>query len=153
MEKFKETIKPFLACLLSMLAPIRFNILAMTILLLINFLFGLASDLSAGEKWNKKKAARFFLEALCFFLLILAMYGIGYFQGEAEKARQAVVLIGWVACWFYGVNISRNGEIAFRGRTFGKICGFFYFILSMKVVDRIPYLNEFLNKDKKEDIK
>jgi len=140
-------LKVFFASMLAFISPIQLNILAMTMLFTLNFMFGFAAAIRTGEGWNKKKVYHFFIEALAFFALILFMYGVGSFQGNPQETRYAVIMFCWVACWFYGTNIARNGAVAFKGSTLGRLFAFLYWVLSMKMVSKIPYLKEYLKQE------
>ena len=54
------------------------------------------------------------------------------------------VLCG-VAIWFYGTNIVRNWrQMLIEDTTMWKVAGFIYYVLTLKMIDKIPYLSEYL---------
>ena len=66
-------------------------------------------------------------------------------MGSKEEARGVAKLLCWVAIWFYGTNIVRNWKLMMvQGTIMWKVAGFLYYVLTLKVVEKIPFLNEYL---------
>lgn len=148
-------IKGFMiaACsaLLSFFMPISDFIVAMILLFLVNFVFGVLADIVNGGKWEKKKANMFFLYCLVFFAIALFIFTIGHLLHAHDEAVQGVKYLCVVSLWFFGVNITRNWkEITREGSTFHRLAAFIYYVLSMQIVEKIPFLRDFIEDKKNE---
>lgn len=149
-------IKGFLiaACstVLCFFMPIGDFIEAMIMLFVVNFVFGVFADIVNGKGWSKKKANTFFLYCLVFFVIALSIFAIGHFLHAQDEAVQGVKYLCTISLWFFGVNISRNWmQITRKNSTFHKIAYFIYYILSMQIVERIPFLKRFIEEKQGEN--
>lgn len=140
-----------LSAILSFFMPIKDFIEAMILLFLVNFVFGVLADIVNGQGWSKRKANIFFLYCLVFFAVALFIFSIGELMHAHAEAVQGVKYLCVVCLWFFGVNISRNWrEITREGSTFNKLASFIYYVLSMQVVEKIPFLKQFIEDRNKE---
>jgi hypothetical protein len=56
-----------------------------------------------------------------------------------------------VTIYIYGVNILRNiRHMLQEGSGMYRVVDILYYVLTLKVVDKIPFLSEYLKKSKKE---
>lgn len=150
MVEIKGFVIAACSAVLSFFMPIGDFIVAMIVLFLVNFFFGLFADIANGKGWSKKKANTFFLYCLVFFSIALAIFCIGHLLHAHEEAIQGVKYLCVISLWFFGVNISRNWmQITRKGSTFHSIAYFVYYILSMQVVERIPFLKQFIEEKEK----
>lgn len=150
-------IKGFLiaawAALVSFFMPIGDFLLAMIVLFIVNFTFGLIADIANGGSWQNKKALQFFGQSTVFFVLMLSVLTVGDKLHDHEGAISGVKYLCSMATYFFAVNISRNWTmIAPRGSVWYKIASFCYYVLSVQFVEKIPYLKKFIT-DKGEDNK
>lgn len=137
------------SALLSFFMPISDFMVAMIMLFVVNFIFGLLADIVNGKGWEKKKAEMFFLYCLVFFAIALFLFTIGHFLHAHDEAIQGVKYLCVVSLWFFCVNISRNWkEITRPGSTFHNLASFIYYVLSMQVVEKIPFLRQFMDEKK-----
>lgn len=148
-------IKGFLiasfAALVSFFMPISDFIVAMIILFVVNFCFGLLADIVDGQGWQKKKALQFFVQCLIFFMLAFCIFSIGEKLHAHEQSVSGVKYLCVVALWFFSVNISRNWmNITPKNSTFHKIAYFINYVLSVQFVERIPYLKRFIAEKEQE---
>ncbi len=145
MAELKGFIIAAFSAVLSFFMPIGDFIEAMILLFVVNFVFGLLADIVNGGGWNKNKASMFFLYCLVFFAIALFIFTIGHLLHAHEEAVHGVKYLCVVSLWFFGVNIARNWkQITREGSTFHKLAAFLYYVLSMQVVEKIPFLKQFI---------
>lgn len=141
------------AALVSFFMPIGDFIMAMIILFIVNFSFGLGADIVNGGRWQTKKAWQFFVHSTVFFVLMLSILSIGEKLHDHEEAISGVKYLCTVATWFFAVNITRNWiNISPKDSVFYRIASFIYYVLSMQFVERIPLLKRFMQKKEQEKI-
>lgn len=151
MAEIKGFLVAAFSAVLSFFMPISDFIEAMIMLFLVNFVFGVLADIVNGQGWSKKKANTFFLYCLVFFAIALFIFTIGHLLHAHNEAIQGVKYLCVVSLWFFGVNIARNWkQITIEGSTFHKLASFIYYVLSMQVVEKIPFLRQFI-EDKKDN--
>ena len=147
MGEFKFVICSIISGVMSLLFPIRDFMIAMVIVFSLNYIFGWVAGMVHGEKWSLKKSMVFFYHCTIFFVLTASLFITGHFlHNDAETLGVVKALCG-VAIWFYATNIARNWQVmSVEGTTMYKVAGFVYYILTLKMVDKIPYLSEYLKK-------
>lgn len=147
MGEFKFVICSIISGVMSLLFPIRDFMIAMVIVFSLNYIFGWVAGMVHGEKWSLKKSMVFFYHCTIFFVLTASLFITGHFlHNDAETLGVVKALCG-VAIWFYATNIARNWQVMLvEGTTMYKVAGFVYYILTLKMVDKIPYLSEYLKK-------
>lgn len=147
MGEIKGFLIATLAALVSFFMPISDFIVAMIILFVVNFCFGLLADIVNGGGWDKKKAEQFFVQSLVFFMLAFCIFGIGEKMHAHTEAVSGVKYLCIVALWFFSVNIARNWmKITPKTSVFHKIAYFAYYVLSVQFVERIPFLKRFIEE-------
>lgn len=149
MEDFKHVLCSVVSGVFSLLFPIKDFMTAMLVVFALNYLFGWIAGMVNGERWSFKKSMVFFYHCTIFFVLAAALFITGHFlHNEGETLGVVKVLCG-VAIWFYATNIARNWQLMLvRDTPMWKIAGFVYYVLTLKMVDKIPYLGEYLGKGK-----
>lgn len=147
MGEFKFVICSIISGVMSLLFPIRDFMIAMIIVFSLNYIFGWVAGMVHGEKWSLKKSMVFFYHCTIFFVLTASLFITGHFlHNDAETLGVVKALCG-VAIWFYATNIARNWQVMLvEGTTMYKVAGFVYYIMTLKMVDKIPYLSEYLKK-------
>lgn len=147
MGEFKFVICSIISGVMSLLFPIRDFMIAMIIVFSLNYLFGWVAGMVHGEKWSLKKSMVFFYHCTIFFVLTASLFITGHFlHNDAETLGVVKALCG-VAIWFYATNIARNWQVILvEDTTMYKVAGFVYYVLTLKMVDKIPYLSEYLKK-------
>lgn len=147
MGEFKFVICSIISGVMSLLFPIRDFMIAMIIVFSMNYIFGWVAGMVHGEKWSLKKSMVFFYHCTIFFVLTASLFITGHFlHNDAETLGVVKALCG-VAIWFYATNIARNWQaMLVEDTTMYKVAGFVYYVLTLKMVDKIPYLSEYLKK-------
>lgn len=147
MGEFKFVICSIISGVMSLLFPIRDFMIAMIIVFSLNYIFGWVAGMVHGEKWSLKKSMVFFYHCTIFFVLTASLFITGHFlHNDAETLGVVKALCG-VAIWFYATNIARNWQaMLVEDTTMYKVAGFVYYVLTLKMVDKIPYLSEYLKK-------
>ena len=147
MEDVKFIICSVVSGILSLLVPIKDFMIAMIIVFSLNYLFGWVAGMVHGESWSFKKSMVFFYHCTLFFVLTSALFVTGHFMHNEGETLGVVKALCGIAIWFYATNIARNWQVMLvEGTTMHKVAGFVYYILTLKMVDKIPYLSEYLKK-------
>lgn len=144
-------------------APILNFMLAMFILFLLNFFFGLTADIvTNGRKpqekkkiaWENRKAIQFFHQIAIFFVIVAAMYVVGKLQDKVALSNQLTSWLCYATTWFFARNIVRNVLIILpRTSTMYDLFRFVYYVLSVQFLERVPLLKRYIETKKIEDEK
>lgn len=144
MDAMRLFLTALCANVAALLFPIRNDIFGMVLLFAVNFLFGLLADLSNHREWSFRKAFRFFRDAAVFFVVIAAVYMLGYFKCEEAATVQCVSFLTYVAIYFYGTNILRNARmVTHEGGTLFRVLDFLYYMFSLRVLKRNACLKNY----------
>ena len=148
----KEIAVGIILAVLAFLKPIEAELWTLFLIFFLNFCFGYLSGMIANnEEWDNKKAMRCVGEATIFFILSVAIYIYGVLKHQEQGALQCISFITYVVTYFYGLNILRNLKKIFKeGTTPWYVVSFLYYILRFKFIEKIPFLSEFLNINRKE---
>lgn len=145
MEDVKFIICSVVSGVLSLLVPIKDFMIAMIIVFSLNYLFGWVAGMVHGESWSFKKSMVFFYHCTLFFVLTSALFVTGHFMHNEGETLGVVKALCGIAIWFYATNIARNWQVMMvEGTTMWKIAGFIYYVLTLKAVEKIPFLSEYL---------
>lgn len=145
LEQFKYVICSIISGMLSLFFPIRDFMYAMLIVFTLNYIFGVVAGLKHGERWDLKKSMVFFYHCAVFFVMTASIFLTGYFLHAGAETLGVVKALCGVAIWFYATNIVRNWRMMLiENTTMWKMAGFVYYVLTLKVIDKIPFLNEYL---------
>lgn len=148
-NELKIAILSIITAVINFLSPIQDFMTAIAILFTANFFFGITAGMVQNEEWSWRKAFLFFKHCLLFFLLIFAIFSCGQFMHREEGAVQCVSYICYVAIYIYSVNILRNmRNIIVKGSNMYKVIDITYYVLTLKVVDKIPFLSEYIQSKK-----
>ncbi|MDR0825304.1 MAG: phage holin family protein [Prevotella sp.] len=124
--------------------PIHDFLLIIFILFILNFLYGLLSDMIQGSDFSLKKAFQSIWHVVGFMLLLFLSFGIGKkMHLPDDSVVDFTSWITWVVIYFYGVNILRNWK-AIQPKN--QVVAFLYWVLSVKFVEKIKYLREYFSK-------
>ena len=146
MDYFKNLLIGLITGIAAYLNPISGEIKSLIAVFALNFICGLLTALLINhESFSFKKAWRCIVEATIFFALVSCIYFIGEHKGNPEGALQCVSFITYSVFYFYGVNTLRNLNILFPE---SKVIRFLFYVLSFEVVKKIPYMQQFINKEK-----
>ena len=126
MDEIKVFILNVIGAVLGFLAPIQDFMVAIVILFVLNFFFGLTADMVTGGEWSWRKAFRFFTHCFVFFVLAAAVFTCGHYMHNEGGAVQCVSYMH-------------------------RVVDVLYYVLTLKVVDKIPFLSEYLKKANKEE--
>lgn len=146
LEQFKYAMCSIVSGMLSLFFPIRDFMYAMIVVFSLNYLFGWIAGMTQGERWNWKKSMVFFIHCALFFVMTSSVFVTGHFLHNEDETVGVVKVLCGVAIWFYSTNIVRNWRIMLiKDTTMWKVAGFVYYVLTLKMVAKIPYLAEYLN--------
>ena len=155
-----DTIRNLLITISSILigyfAPLKDVVFVIFFVFLLNCVFGLIAGVGVqGEKFSLKKFFRCIMETLVFYIIVLSVYLVGEKMGNPEGAIQCISGLVYAIIYFYFVNILRNSHKLLPK---SKGIKFMYYVLSFEIIKKIPYLQEYQEKEhvveeeiKKED--
>lgn len=143
--ELKVWLTLMIAAIAAFLSPISGDLFSMVWLFAFNAAVGLLADIVHGRKWSWRKMGGCFLQALLFFALVTFVFALGYFKNEMDSAQKAVSFVVYSLVYFYTTNIARNlCKIMPDGSVAHRACQWFYWILSVEFIKRIPYLKDYL---------
>jgi len=150
-----RTILYYMICYVwALLMPVHNIIYAVLILLAMNFIFGLTADIVEMKHrphkphevaWDNKKAIWAFIFLCIIIFVVCGFYIIGAFLNKPEEALTGISWFIIAAVWFFGRNINRNIlKIIPPETAMYQFFNFTYYVLSLQMVEKIPYLGDFL---------
>lgn len=149
--ELKTLIVLAVSSLISLFSPIKDVMVAMLILFCVNGAFGLFADIFTGKGWNTKKALSFLLQIFIFFGSISSVFAVGKFLHEEDETLAYVKVICIITTWVFSVNIFRNCRTCTpEGSSMHQLFDILYYISSVQVVERIPFVKEYLMSKKGE---
>ena len=152
-DQVKAVVLMILSALSGFFMPIHDLMAAILILLGVNFVSGWIEDSLHADGWKWKKAFKAFYECCVLCGIGAFIFLMGHYMHRQEESVQCLTGIYFAAIWFYSVNILNNWKrILLPGTTIYRFVAFLHFLVSMKFVERIPYLNEFINTNKEENV-
>lgn len=152
LEQFKFVMCSVISGMLSLFFPILDFMYAMLVVFGINYVFGLVAGLKHGEEWKLKKSMVFFYHCCLFFVMSASIFITGSFLHAGDETVGVVKALCGVAIWFYSTNIVRNWKIMLIPNTpMWRVAGFVYYVLTLKAVDKIPFLKDYLKSSNLKD--
>lgn len=144
-DQFKYVMCTFVSGLLTFFFPIKDFITAMVVVFSVNFVFGVIAGQLHGEDWSWRKAMIFFRHCGLFFFVTASVFATGYFMHASDETHGVVKFLCCVAIWFYTTNIVRNWQLMMiEGTIMWRFAGFLYYLLTLKAVEKIPFLQDYL---------
>lgn len=139
---------------LALLSPIRDFMLAMLILFVVNFFFGLLADIKCGADWSWRKAGMCLVYCFIFFATAASMFIIGHFMHSEEQALACVKYVCFIAIGVFGTNILRNARsLCTPGSSWHKLVSVLYYILTIKFVENFKFFKNSEPELEKEETK
>lgn len=150
-EQIKNMAVGIVLAILAYLEPIDGELKSLFLVFFLNFIFGYLSGMVKGEDFSFKKAIVCIGHAAIFFVLCASVYVIGKAKGQMAGAVQCVSFITYLVLYFYSLNILKNCKKIFKEDTAPwHVVNTLYFILRFKFIEKIPYLKDYLDTQKKE---
>ena len=152
MNEIKGVLLMVFGAIVGFFAPIQDLLIAIGVLLSTNFLVGYTDDCMNAGGWSWHKARKTMGEL--FILGGIGAFGftMGHFLGEEKGTVQALTTIYFAAMWFYSINILNNLKKITKGNeTLNRYISFLYFVVSLQIVEKIPFLKAFLTQEDGED--
>ena len=149
----KGTVSFCLISILAYLRPISGDLESLIVLFSMNFIVGLLNGLIVKcESFSYKKAWQCINEAVMFLMLICFAYFITERIDSQIEGIRIISFFVWSIIYFYIVNIIRNLKGLFYNHTIAyRTLNFIYYIISIEFVKRLPQLNDYLKKEKKDN--
>ena len=127
-------------------APIQNMVFVIFFVFAINCMAGMIAGIVAKhERFNLKKFFHCMLETFVFYVIVLSVFTIGEKMRNLDGAIQCITGVVYAILYFYGVNTLRNLNILFPE---SKVIRLLFYVLSFEVVKKIPYMQQFINKEK-----
>lgn len=127
-------------------APIQNMVFVIFFVFAINCMAGMIAGIVVKhERFNLKKFFHCMLETFVFYVIVLSVFTIGEKMRNLDGAIQCITGVVYAILYFYGVNTLRNLNILFPE---SKVIRFLFYVLSFEVVKKIPYMQQFINKEK-----
>lgn len=127
-------------------APIQNMVFVIFFVFAINCMAGMIAGIVAKhERFNLKKFFHCMLETFVFYIIVLSVFTIGEKMRNLDGAIQCITGVVYAILYFYGVNTLRNLNRLFPE---SKVIRFLFYVLSFEVVKKIPYMQQFINKEK-----
>jgi hypothetical protein len=146
LERIWRTVGVFLSGMAGYFFPIKDFMLAMLCVFAANFLAGLIADIARGGHWDNRKAQMAFVHVFVFFGIACFVFIIAHLMHVQPEGIKAVSWICYAAMWFYARNILRNLQSVIKPATpMGAFVAFLYYVISLQMIERIPYLRDFVN--------
>lgn len=151
-EQIKGVLLMVFSALSGFFMPIQDLMLAILILLGVNFLSGWIEDCIHADGWKWKKAFKAFYECCVLCGIGAFIFVMGHYMHKQDSSIQCLTAIYFAAIWFYSVNILGNWrKILVKGTTIYSFITFLHWLVSMKFVEKIPYLSEFINSGEEKE--
>lgn len=151
MDKLKDIIVILTSTLLGFFAPIQDFLVAILLLMGVNFASGLLEDELNGTGWKGRKAFKAFTELFVLTGIGTFVYALGHFMHAEQESVVCVSAVCYAAIYFYSRNIIFNWlKITKRGTTLHKLFLFLYWLIGFYFLDKVPWLRTYFEKGQQE---
>lgn len=149
MNELRHLVINIITAVMAFLSPIKDFMMALILLFGMNFICGVLADILAGKDWSFRKAFTFIKHCFLLFGLAAFIYACGNYMHNQSGAIQCVSYISYLAIWIYSINIVRNMKLmCMEGTSMYKLLDIIYYIISVKIITKIPYLQEYVEQKK-----
>lgn len=132
--------------------PIKDSLIGMLILFAANGLFGLIADIMNGGGFKAKKALIFTKQCFIYYGTILFLFPVGFFLHKQEETATAIGVVSMITAWVFVANILRNCRACCPKDTpMYKIFDILYYIISVQVVEKIPFIASYIARKEGEN--
>lgn len=144
----KNLMVAFFSIMLAYFTPISNMVFVIFFIFALNCVAGMVAGIvTKQERFSIKKFFHCLLETFMFYVIVLSVFVIGEKMNNLNGALQCIAGIVYAICYFYGVNTLRNLRKLFAN---SRALNFMYYVLSFEIVKKIPYLQQF---NEKEEVK
>ena len=151
MDKIKDIIVIVTSTLLGFFAPIGDFIVAILILMAVNFISGLLEDELNGTGWKGKKAFKAFTELFVLTGIGAFVYAMGHFMHAESESVACVSAVCYAAIYFYTRNIIFNWlKITNPDTTLHKLFLFLYWVVGFYFLEKVPGLKAYFASGQKD---
>lgn len=143
-DTIKNMVISVTSVMIGYFAPLKNIVFVIFFVFLLNTIFGLVAGIGVqNEKFDLKKFFRCVMETFVFYVLVLSIYIVGEKMGNPAGAIQCISGVTYAIIYFYSVNILRNTNKLFPEN---KCIKFLFYIVSFEVIKKIPYMQNYLDK-------
>lgn len=151
MDKIKDIIVILTSTLLGFFAPIQDFLVAILLLMGVNFASGLLEDELNGTGWKGRKAFKAFTELFVLTGIGTFVYALGHFMHAEQESVACVSAVCYAAVYFYTRNICFNWlKITKRGTTLHKLFLFLYWLIGFYFLEKVPWLRAYFENEQQE---
>ena len=130
------------------LLPLHGAMHALLLVFVVNIVLGIFADLVVQKKTlNAKKFLLSFIMVSVYLSIIIGIYIVGEQMDDLTQSMFVDKTLTWMFIFFYGTDVLKNLKIIFPN---SKPIVYMAYFLRLEFMNKIPHLEEFLNKDKKE---
>lgn len=143
--QIRDFVSMTLSGFLAFMMPISDFMKAIAVVFLMNYVCGLLADFVEGNRWSLKKTMVFFYHCFVFSGISVFVFTIGKFMHNQDGAIQLISWLCYTVIWFYTCNVLRNlREIMIEGTTMYHVLGFLYYVMSLRMIEKIPFLSDYI---------
>ena len=140
------TVSGWLTSMLLYFMPIKELTIVISIAFVVNFVTGIVTGiLVQNEPIQFKKALLAFCEVAVYLVIFTTMFSVGERMNSYQSVLTALQVLTWAWIYFYVSNWSKNLK---RLLPDSRGIAFFYFVLNLEFMKRIPYLKKFEEYEK-----
>lgn len=151
MDKLKDIIVIVASTLMGFFAPISDFIMAIMILMSVNFVSGLLEDELNGTGWKRKKAFKAFTELFVLTGIGAFVYAMGHFMHAESQSVACVSAVCYAAIYFYTRNIIFNWlKITPKETTLHKFFLLLYWLVGFYFLEQVPWLKAYFMSGQKD---
>ena len=151
MDKIKDIIVIVTSTLFGFYSPISDFIVAILILMAVNFVSGLLEDELNGTGWKRKKAFKAFTELFVLTGIGAFIYTMGHFMHAESQSVTCVSAVCYAAVYFYTRNIIFNWlKITPKDTTLHKFFLFLYWLVGFYFLERVPWLKAYFTSGQRD---
>lgn len=151
MNQMRDALVVIFTALLGFFHPITDFLIAILILLFVNFASGLLEDELHGDGWKGKKAWKAFTELFVLTGIGCFVFVIGHFMHNESGATQCISAVCYGAIYYYCKNILKNWlKITPKDTTLYKLLGLLYYLISLYFIEYIPGAKGYFKREKQE---
>lgn len=142
----KSALLSLTASMLDFFFPIHNFLLVIAGLATVNIILGAAAS---DEGWRFRKAFKAIWYLIGYMALIIASFTVGFLMKmDTDGVSKFISWMTWVMVWFYSTNSLKNWN---KIQPDNRIIAFLYWVVSIKFIDKVSYLSEYLKSNKNEN--
>lgn len=144
----KAIITLFISSLIAIFTPVKDLMLAMVVLFSLNFAIGFIADefvLRLKRKQVLTKWGWYVLQCGLYFFVIFSLFAVGRLCHRDVESINCVTIVSVITIWVFAISILKGFKLLLPNEsTMYKLADILLWIVSVKIVEKIPYIAEYL---------